>query len=77
MSAALTHALAAAALGAVGFAESAFMFAWPLWASAALGCAGLWAGLIAFQPVDRPPRNGPRGKPRSARIPAKKPCSRK
>jgi hypothetical protein len=68
----ISRMIAAAAVGAVGYAEGSFMFAWPLWASAAIGCGGVWAGMLAFQPVERPPRRPPRrGGPRKKAKPVR------
>ena len=56
----VTRTLAAGALGAVGFAESAMVFAWPLWASLALAAGAAWAGVVAFAPPQPKPIKKPR-----------------
>ena len=64
----VTVAVASAMLGAVGFAESALLMAWPLWASATAGAVALIAGVVAFKPVaiERPPPRPPRRRRKKA-----------
>lgn len=52
----VTLGVAAAAMGCIGFAESARVLHWPLWASCAVSGVALIAGFVAFMPGVEPRR---------------------
>jgi hypothetical protein len=77
-----TWIMAASSLGAVGFAESSFVFGFPVWASAIVVCVAAWAGVMVFQPAQKrawvtPIINELRGQVLKKDRPAAKPDSNK